>query len=277
MKFNRTLVVVSCLLAAPVLTGCGAMLDPKSVQATSGSPESSSAEVVSIPHDPARPMYVVAVEPFVFRETHAEGANVLSIHVRNSGEQLAAKLTTALANVGNISVLDSGLTKSKNGTFKARLEKGEVGPYVVRATVTEYNEVAEASSESTNVSLGWLGVVGGVAGAVTGKSGLAWTGAGLAAANPSYNNQTAEKKGVVAIDFRVVDGRNGRVVAAFKSSGTFKSGAAARGMSLFGIGKSSTKVAQSAVEQAVVVALNDAVQQINDKLPSNIKTASLSK
>ncbi len=254
-------------------TGCGVSLDAASLKAEAGAPESTRTEVVKIPYNASLPTYVVAVEPFVFRETHAEDSNVSEFTFRRGGEDLAAKFTTALANVGNFSVIDSGLKKSKDGVYSAKLKKGESGPYIVKATVTEFTEVAEASSSSRGGSLGWVGLIAGVAGAVSGNSGLAWSGAGVAAANPTYESEEAEKKGMVGIDFRVVDGRTGRVVSAFKSTGTFKSASASKGISLFGIGGSNHKFAQSVLGQAVSVALNDAVTQMNEALAGPVKTA----
>ncbi len=274
MRLNTTFTKLALtFIFTSSLMSCGAALDKRSLQAETGSPESTKIEVVKIPHNPSLPTYVLAVEPFTFRETTAPNQNVTTFTFRQGGENLASQLTTVLANAGNISVIDSGLTKKNDGTYKAKINKGEVGPYVVRATVTEFTEVAEASSSSTGGSLGWTGLIAGVAGAVTGNRALGWAGAGVAAANPSYNNDKAEKKGMVAIDFRVVDGKSGRVVGAFKSSGTFKAASASSGFSLFGIGKESHQFAQSVLGQAVAAAMNDAVVQIHDSLSGNIKTA----
>ncbi|MFN8392372.1 MAG: CsgG/HfaB family protein [Bdellovibrionota bacterium] len=261
------------LLCSVSVIGCGATLNKSSLQAESGATDSTKIELVKIPRNPALPTYVLAIEPFTFRETFSPDQNVTSITIRQGGESLASQLTTALANAGNISVVDSGLSKKKDGMYSAKLRKGEVGPYIVRATVTEFTEVAEASSESSGGSLGWLGVVAGVAGAVSGNRALGWTGAGVAAANPSYHNNSAEKKGMVTIDFRLVDGKTGRIVGAFKSSGTFKAASAASGFSLFGIGKTKQQFAQSVLGQAVTAAMNDAVTQINGTLTENVKTA----
>ena len=250
-------------------TGCSATLDKASVQATEGAPESSTTATVSIPRNPSLPTFVVAIEPFIFSQTFAANENAVQINIRQGGETLAAKLTTALSNSGNLSVVDSGLSKSKAGMYVASLKRGEKGPYIVRATITEFNEVAEAESESSGGSLGWVGLVAGVAGAIAGKPALGYAGAGLAAANPTIENDVRSKKGVVAIDFRVVDGKSGRIVGAFKSSGTFKSASASSGFSLFGIGKSNHKFAESALGQAITVALNDAVRKITDVLITN--------
>lgn len=251
-----------------IISGC-ASIDKSSLKAQAGSPESTQVEQVVIPRDPSRPTYVVAIEPFVFSPTFAKNENAVSINIYRGGEELAAKLTTALSNSGNISVLDSyGLKKNNDGTYRAKLSKGEVGPFVVRATVTEFTEVAEVNSEKKGVSLGWLGAVAGIAGAVSGNSGLGWTGAGVAAANPTIKSDKREKKGMVAIDLRIVDGRTSRVVGALNVQGTFASASATNGISIFGVGKETHQFAQSVLGQAVQVALNDAVKKITNLLTS---------
>jgi curli biogenesis system outer membrane secretion channel CsgG len=272
MKGRETLLRLLLAVLTSFAVGCTATLDKTSVQAREGAPESTQTEVVSIPYNAGLPTYVVAVEPFIFSRTLTEGKNEANLTIQQGGESLAAKLTTALANVGNFSVVDSdGLTKKVGGKYSTHLGKGEVGPFIIKATVTEYTEAAEASHEQSGASLGWLGLIAGVVGAVADKPGLMWTGAGVAAANPSYNNENAEKKGMVTIDFRVLDGRNSRIVGAFKASGTFSSASAKKGFSLFGIGTESSKFAQSVLGQAVRVALNDAVKKISDSIVGKIK------
>ena len=272
MRLTRPVLKLTALGAALLLAaGCTATLDKSSVKAKAGATESTETEVVSIPYDPAYPKYVVAVEPFVFSRTFAPNEHGMTINIRQGGEELAAKLTTALANSGNISVVDSGLRKSNSGTYSARLNKGEVGPFVIRATVTEFTENAEAESEKVGGSLGWAGAATGIAGAITGNDALTWTGAGVAAANPTLEQETASRTGMVAIDFRVVDGRTGRVTGAFKAAGNFTAASATSGFSLFGIGKQSHKFAQSALGQAVQMAVNDAVTKITSELKSKVR------
>lgn len=249
------------------LFSCSARIDNQAVRATAGAPVSTEIEVVSIPYNPQLPTYVVAVEPFVFSRTFADGEGY-TINIRSGGEDLAAQLVTVLANNGNVSVIDSGLAKSADGMYNTKLRQGEVGPFIVRATVTEFTEVAEAESKSRGGSLGWVGAIAGIAGAVSGKDGLMWGGAGLAAANPTYKNNQAAKKGMVALDLRLVDGSTGRIISAFKSNGTFSSASAESGFSLFGIGTNEQKFAQSVIGQAIRAALNDASLKINQALAS---------
>ena len=149
---------------------------------------------------------------------------------------------------------------------KVRVGKSEKGPFIVRATVTEFTEVAEASSKKEGGSLGWVGAITGIAGAIAGNDALTYAGAGVAAANPSMSRETREKKGMVGLDIRLVDGRSGRVVGAFKATGTFAAASATSGFSLFGIGKEEHEFAQSVLGQAVQAAINDAVRKISDAL-----------
>lgn len=268
--FFRRLTAITAAATFFSFTACSATLDKSQLTAKNGSTESTQADVVEIAYDPNSPTFVVAVEPFIFTPTAAPQDNVTTINFRRGGEQLAAQLTTVLANAGNLSVVDSGLSKQNNGTYTASLQSGEVGPFIIRATVTELVENAESSRSKKGASLGWLGIVGAVAGAVAGKPALAWTGAGIAAANPSYNDDESMRKGMVAIDFRIVDGRTSRIVGAFKASGNFTSASAKTGFSIFGIGSEEHKFAQSALSQAIRIALNDAVVKIDNALKTRV-------
>ena len=176
------------------------------------------------------------------------------------GDKMAAQLTTALSHVKNFVLYD------KSTAGKITLHKGEKGPYLVRATLTEFNETADASAESTGVHLGGVGAVMGIAGAVAGNRALGWTGAGLAAANPGYDNNRAAKRGMVAFDVQIIEKSSGRIIDSFDASGTFKSESASSGISLFGISNQKAAFASSAIGQALRVAMNDAVQKASNAL-----------
>lgn len=118
-----------------------------------------------------------------------------------------------------------------------------------------------ANKSEAGGSLGRLGAAVGLAGAITGKDSLTWTGAGVAAANPTMKKGKMKRSGAVGMDLRLVDGRNNRLIGAFNSSGTFTTVSAESGFSLFGIGKSGSAYAASALGQATRAAMNDAVQQ----------------
>ena len=140
--------------------------------------------------------------------------------------------------------------------------------FVVRGSVTEFNEIAEASGKSSGGSLGGLGVALGVAGAIAGNAPAAYTGAGLAVANPTYENTVARRTGSVAMDLTIVNPRDGRLVGSVMANGSFTSESAANGFSLFGFGMASNAYAASALGQANRAAMNSATTQIADRLRS---------
>lgn len=249
--------ITGLLSTSMVLSGCS--MQKMDVRAEAGRPDSAQVDIVSIPYDPSRPKYVLVVEPFeasqnVYSITHGEAGSV------PIADKMAAQLTTALSKVGNFVLYD------KKTAGKITLRKGEKGPYIVRSTLTEFNETAEASAEETGVSLGGVGAVMGIAGAIADKPGLMWTGAGLAAANPGYENNTAEKKGMVAFDVQIIEKGSGRIVDSFDAAGTFKAASQSNGISLFGISNRKAQFASSALGQALRVAMNDAVQKASDAL-----------
>ena len=237
-----------------VLTMTGCSLNNKmDVKVEAGRPESAQVELVSIPYDPSKPRSVLVIEPF----EASQSVVILSNGPGGTvpvGDQMAAQLSTALSKVGNFILYD------EKYAGKIRLKKGERGPYVVRATLTEFNEVAEAEAESSGASLGLLGAVAGIAGAVSGTRGLMWSGAGVAAANPSYHESESSRKGMVAFDVKIIERNTGRIIGSFDASGTFKAQSATNGISLFGIGNAKAKFASSAIGQALQVAMNEAVK-----------------
>lgn len=276
-RLKALLIVSSAAMIGFV--GCTPKLDPRSARAESGAPDASDVPEIDIPYEPGIPKYVVAVQPLKFSVGSISGNTVIDgkpasidIDYKTADSQahvITAQLTSALSNIGNIVLLDdSGMSKAKSGRVSASLKKGEKGPYVVSGTITEFNEVAEADESSAGGSLGWAGAAMGIAGAIADKPGLMWTGAGLAAANPTYEESEASRKGMVAIDLKLTDGKTGRIIRAFSVKGTFKAVSASSGFSLFGIGKTERKFASSAIGQAMRVALNDAAEKTYENLKS---------
>jgi curli biogenesis system outer membrane secretion channel CsgG len=262
MYLRRPLILL--LFFSFLLHGCSASLDKSQSAAREGATESTRIEVIQIPHNPDLPTYVFAIEPFIFRETLQQDSNASQILIQQFGSDLAAKLTSALSGVGNFQVIDSGLIKNPQGMYKANITGGELGPFVVRATVSEFTEQAELKERERKVSLGFFGLIASLVGTFTGSDALRYGGILLAAANPEYKKMETERIGMVAIDFRVVDGNTGRIVNAFKSEGTFSSIVASAEGSVFGVGGGETKTAQSVMAQAITAALNDAVMRIYD-------------
>jgi curli biogenesis system outer membrane secretion channel CsgG len=229
------------------------------VRAEAGRPAGSEISMVSIPYDPSRPKYVFIVEPFstsqsVVSFTTGEAGQV------PVGDKMAAQLVTALSRVGNFVLYDH------RSASRVKLRKGEKGPYLIKATLTEFNENAEAAAEDNSFSLGGIGAVMGIAGAIADKPGLMWTGAGLAAANPGIENSASMKKGMVAFDTQITEKNSGRIIASFEAAGTFKAESAVNGYSLFGFSNRKAQFASSALGQALRMAMNDAVQKTSDSV-----------
>lgn len=252
-----------------------ATLNRSSVVATADVPETAAVQEVSIPYDASAPRFVVAVEPFSMSqqstvETDISGYNrcadgncTISTSVKNLGTDVSSQLITALTKAGNISVLDfSALKKNHQGEYSARIAKNESGPYLIRGTLTEFSEAIESSDEDHGVHLGWIGLVAGIAGAVAGKPGLGWAGAGVAAANPSFESESKHRKGMVAFDLQIIDAKSMRVIGAHRVVGTFAAESAYNGFGLFGVSGSKHEFAQSVLGQAMRVAMNDALTKI---------------
>ncbi|MBI1785179.1 hypothetical protein HYR69_08545 [Candidatus Sumerlaeota bacterium] len=297
MKLNLCASMLFGLSAAAWLTAC-AEVDRTGVQAQAGAPQAAQVPIVQIPYDANLPRFVVVVEPFAYGASGIiSGSGAASASQANGsliapitgglqggslqgnavssqggpgsqvGAGLAAQLTTALSNWPNVSIVDaSAVQRRSDGTYSCRLNPGEVGPFIVRGTVTEFNETADLSEKKRGGSLGMAGAAAGIAGAVTGHQGLAWTGAGVAAANPTYENQKVTRKGMVGMDVQVMDGRTGRLVRGFNSSGTFTTMSATSGISIFGIGGGNAEFAASALGQATRAAMNDSVTKTSQVL-----------
>jgi curli biogenesis system outer membrane secretion channel CsgG len=298
---NPPAAVAAAIMASLALAACApATVNKASVRATDQAPESTQVEVVRIPYDPSYPYYVVTVEPLrvgvdssyspppetpgVQRygwgswgwgllptgpQAQAYSGSPQQISA-NMGDAIAAQLTTALTNAGNVRVIDYDFY-IENRSSPARLvnkKAGEVGPFVIRGTVTEFNEVAEATGSSTGGSVGALGAALAIGGAIAGNSPATYTGVGLAAANPTYQNTQARRTGSVAMDLKIVTPTDGRIVGSVMANGSFTSESAANGFSLFGFGKASNAYAASALGQAQRAAMNSATTQIVQRLES---------
>ena len=91
-----------------------------------------------------------------------------------------------------------------------------------------------------------------------------------ALANPTYQNTVARRTGTVAMDLKIVDPTNGRLVSSVMANGSFSSESAANGFSMFGFGKASNAYAASALGNANRAAMNSATTQIVQRLESAI-------
>jgi curli biogenesis system outer membrane secretion channel CsgG len=290
--------VVLALGALLVVAGCTAEVNKQSVKATQTAPESTQVDVVRIPYDPALPRYVVTVEPLSFDAGGGGGGAAPPVPGRrygwgpwgwgilpegpqaraynpppqvasgNMGSAIAAQLVTALSNAGNIVIIDYDFYQEHKSRPRELVKRGEVGPFVIRGSVTEFNEVAEAKGSAVGGSLGAVGAALGIAGAIAGNTPAAVTGAGVAIANPTLEKSQARRTGSVAMDLTVVSPIDGRLVGSVVANGSFTSETATSGFSVFGIGKASNAFAASALGQANRAAMNSATTQIVDRLRS---------
>ncbi len=291
---GRPGVVALCAL----LGACTAEVNKQSVKATQTAPESTQVDVVRIPYDPSLPRYVVTVEPLSFDAGGGSGGSAPPVPGRrygwgpwgwgilpegpqarpynpppqvasgNLGNAIAAQLETALSNAGNVSIIDYEFYLAHKNRPRELVKRGEVGPFVIRGAVTEFNEVAEATGSSAGGSLGAVGVALGVAGAIAGNTPAAVTGAGVALANPTLEKTNARRTGSVAMDLKIVNPNDGRLVGSIVANGSFTSESTSSGFSVFGIGKASNAYAASALGQADRAAMNSATTQIVDRLRS---------
>jgi curli biogenesis system outer membrane secretion channel CsgG len=292
----RTLgLIVMCAFAAAC---SNATVDKQSVRATQTAPESTQVEVVRIPYDPSAPHYVVTVEPFSFEADRGGGGSAPPVPGQrygwgpwgwgllpegpqaraynpppqgaggNVGAAIASQLVTALGNVGNITVVDYDFYQEHRAKPRELVKKGEVGPFVIRGAVTEFNEIAEATGSSTGGSLGAVGAAVGIAGAIVGNAPTAVAGTAVGLANPTYDHTVARRTGSVAMDLKIVNPIDGRLAGTCVANGSFSSESAANGFSLFGFGKASNAFAASALGQANRAAMNSATTQIWDRLRS---------
>jgi curli biogenesis system outer membrane secretion channel CsgG len=288
----RTVAVVG---VCALLAGCTATVNKQGVRATDQAPEGAQVEVVRIPYDPSYPRYVVTIEPFTFDASGTAGGRGPQVPGRrygwgpwgwgllpegpraqaytpppqsataSMGSGIASQLETALSNVGNVQIIDYQHYLANQKNPGRMIRRGEIGPLVIRGSVTEFNEVAEATGSSTGASLGALGTALGIAGAIAGNTEAAVTGAAVAIANPTFEKTVARRTGK---DVKIVNPRDGRLAASINANGSFTAETAASGFSVFGIGKASNAFAQSALGQANRAAMNSATQQIWDRLRS---------
>ena len=289
---------LAMLSVCTLLAGCTAVVNKQGVRATDQAPEGARVDIVRIPYDPSYPRYVVTVEPFTFDAAGSAGGSGPRVPGRRYGwgpwgwgllpegpraeaytpppqsatstigNGIASQLETALSNVGNVVIIDYEHYLAAQRSPGRLVRKGEIGPLLIRGTVTEFNEVSEATGSSTGASLGVLGAALGVAGAIAGNTPAAVTGAALAIANPTIEKTVARRTGNVGMDVKVVNPRDGRLAASINANGSFTAETAASGFSVFGIGKASNAFAQSALGQANRAAMNSATEQIWDRLRS---------
>ncbi|NIA12631.1 MAG: hypothetical protein GWP08_01030 [Nitrospiraceae bacterium] len=256
-------VALLMIVCAVVGAGCAtATVDRTQAQAQEGAPTAAEVPVLTIPYDPNLPRFVVAVDTLDYSASGQISGGGAPIQNADIGKGLSAQLITSLTKAGNISVVDwAGVTNKGDGTYTAKMQDGEVGLFILKGTVTEFNETADLSAKKRGGSLGRAGLLVGIAGAISGDRATTYTGAGIAAANPTMERGEMKRSGMVGMDLRLLDGRTGRVLGSYVCKGTFTTMSSSSGVSLFGIGGTNTEFAASALGQATRAAMNEALRQ----------------
>jgi hypothetical protein len=271
-----------------LIVGCateGYQVDRTAVQAQAGAPVSAQVEVISIANDPNTPRFVVAVVPLNYGASgitsgsgkEPEGiAQPLAVApdsltgggiATKEGIGVAAQLTTALTYCGNISVIEpSMLARKPDGTITCKLQPGEVGPFIIKGTLTEFNEQVDASERQRTGSLRQVGQAASLLGAASGVPFASVPGDVVQIADPQWENKKVTRNGMVGMDLQLVDGRSGRIVRGYACKGTFTTQSAVNGRNIFGFGSRSSEFAASALGQATRAAMNQAVTQTFDAL-----------
>jgi len=148
--------------------------------------------------------------------------------------QIWAQLISALANVENFKVMRADALRALDGgRYALQLKKGEIGPFMVQAMITEYNAAAEEEADGLDAVV--------------------------------YDEKNRVTRGVVALDVRVTDGRDGSYVAAFPVQGIFTARNSESGTGMLPIYKE-RHFAQSVLDQALRAALNEAAVRTLEEL-----------
>ncbi len=267
-RFHALFTIVFVAAGALALQGC-ATVDPSSARAAEGSPESAQVEIVSLPHDPNQPVFLVAVDRFdTAASGRTSGGGFDFGPGRTVGEGVSAQLRTALTRSGNIALVDMDtLVRRPDGTYEARnIQEGEVGPFVIRGVVTEFNETAEAVESGRGGSGGAIGRFFQWIGSRLGIGAVRDVGTGTRIADPRYERRQARRSGMVGMDLQLYDGRTGRVARGYTASGTFTSVTDQSAAGAFGIRGDDAAFASSALGQATRAAMNDALLETMEGL-----------
>lgn len=300
MKYSihatAALLAASALIFAGEATAKKVKLDKTEAQATADTPVAAQVDKLSIPYEPNMPQYVVVVEPFDYSasgEVSGGGQDTPSGGVESNGEVytqssdgqirttfnassapaigkgISKQLMTALSGWPNITIVEPDAIKKKDdGTYDLKLQPGEVGPFIIRGTVTEFTETAEAEAHNKGFDSRKLGIGVGLVGAITGNRGVAAAGAGVAVLGPQVKKERMKRTGMVGMDVRVLDGRIARATpgGTFDVHGTFTTMSVGGDVSVLGISGGNSEMAASSLGQATRAAMNDALQKTHDSL-----------
>jgi len=302
---NLRLVTFGLLAASMVLISFDAgaqvrkkksQIDRESAKASTEVPVTAQVDKVVLEHDPNLPTFVVMVEPFDYAAsgqisgggqgtplgsdsasgesyTQLEDGSIRtewsSTSGSNVGNGIAKQLQTALSGWANVAVVEpDAVQKVGDGTYTCKMQPGEIGPFIIRGTITEFSETADMTGQKRGFDSRKLGVATGIIGAITGNRAATATGAGVAILGPEFKNEKMKRTGMLAMDLRVLDGRIARVTpgGAFDVRGSFTTVSGATDFSMVGVSAGNAESAASSLGQATRAAMNDALIKTRDTL-----------
>jgi hypothetical protein len=175
---------------------------------------------------------------------------------------ISAQLLSTLSRVGNITVVDYEAYRSNPDRFK-RI-------YVIKGTVTEFSETAEAQDQKKSFSTLPGGMVASDIGSAVGSLWMKTVGRIATHSNVASQETATNRKGMVGLDIQIME-PGGVILSSFPCQGTFVTQSATKANTIMGVGMSSSAYQASAIGQAQRAALNDAAKQIFSALQEKSK------
>ncbi|MBL7662600.1 hypothetical protein JNK13_07600 [bacterium] len=220
-------------------------IDPVSVQAKAGAPASADVADINIPLDSTKPIYSLVVESISIptssvkidsKITKEKASEESTVTISRSSDErgkaeIDAQLVSALAGVGNFRVIDAKTYRENPAAITA----GNDGIYVVRALMTEYATMSEGQSQRINYF-------------------------------PFGHYAKNAKTGMCAFDISITEAKTGVVVGSFRSAGTFASQKKSSSQGIVLPIAQQHVFAQSVLDQATRVALNEAAVKARETL-----------
>ncbi len=252
LSSNRIgLVLIICM----ILNACS-----QTASVTSEVPEGAKVLELNRIKDGSLPVYLLEVESLNIPKLNIDA------HCKQySGPEalMNAALINALVSSGNFVVLDPD---SENAFFQPPLKEGEIGPYVVQATLTEFSRGvvvrekgigAEINDEDNILETMGKGMMMIPSFWVTQITGLptSW--------------KEREARGVVGIEVSVLDKKSGQILVSFPAHGEFVVKNKEIGDGIFGY--YSAELVSSPVESAVRAAMNEAAIKLKSELSKVIR------
>jgi hypothetical protein len=205
--FSR--VIFTGLVAFLVSACVRATVDKPPVAASVAAPDPTRGDLVWVPYNPSLPYYVLTVEPFTFdADGSPSGSTPVTPGTRygwgpggwgappngskaptdgateQMGNAIASQLVTALGNAGNIRLIDYAYYWQRKDKPASMVRKngGEVGPFLIRGSVKEFNEIVAEARRTGSVAMD-VSIIDPMDGRVAGTVNANGTSTSQSAAN----------------------------------------------------------------------------------------------